>query len=136
MALPTFTPGTQIRAQEMNDALATLFDMMYPVGSIYMSASLSTANAVNSVLPGTWQAWGSGRVPVGVDTTDTDFDTPEETGGRKWSGYCDNNWRMNYDSSATQNQVFINYSTKYTVVSGDQTNMPPYITCYMYKRIS
>ena len=25
---------------------------------------------------------------------------------------------------------------KYTVESGDQTNMPPYITCYMYKRIS
>ena len=32
---------------------------------------------------GTWVAWGAGRVPVGVDTTDTDFDTVEETGGTK-----------------------------------------------------
>lgn len=135
MALPTFTPGTQIRAQEMNDALATLFDMMYPVGSIYMSANLSTAEAVNAALPGTWQEWGAGRVPVGVDTTDTDFNTVEETGGRKWSGYCDNNWKISYNQQADQ-QVFINYSTKYTVESGEQTNMPPYITCYMYKRIS
>ncbi len=83
MALPTFTPGTQIRAQEMNDALATLFDMMYPVGSIYMSASLSTAAAVNNSLPGTWQAWGSGRVPVAVDASDSDFNEAGKTGGSK-----------------------------------------------------
>lgn len=56
-------------------------NLIYPVGSIYMS--------VNNVNPGTyltgttWVAWGAGKVPVGVDTTDTDFDTVEETGGTK-----------------------------------------------------
>ena len=63
-------------ASEMSD----IFNAVYPVGSIYMS--------VNNVNPGllfggTWEAWGSGRVPVGVDANDTDFDTVEETGGEK-----------------------------------------------------
>lgn len=32
---------------------------------------------------GTWQLWGSGRVPVGVDTSQTEFNTVEKTGGEK-----------------------------------------------------
>ena len=61
---------------EMSD----IFNAVYPVGSIYMS--------VNNVNPGllfggTWEAWGVGRVPIGVDTNDEDFDTVEETGGSK-----------------------------------------------------
>lgn len=52
-----------------------------PVGKIRFSA--------NNVNPGTyltgttWVAWGSGRVPTGVDTGQTEFDTAEETGGSK-----------------------------------------------------
>lgn len=29
----------------------------------------------------TWVAWGSGRVPVGVNASDTNFSTVEKTGG-------------------------------------------------------
>ena len=56
-------------------------DMIYPIGSIYIS--------VNNVNPGTyltgttWVAFASGRTLVGVDTTQTEFDTVEETGGEK-----------------------------------------------------
>lgn len=32
---------------------------------------------------GTWQLWGSGRVPVGIDTSQTEFNTVEKTGGEK-----------------------------------------------------
>lgn len=32
---------------------------------------------------GTWTAWGAGRVPVGINTSDTDFSTVEKTGGEK-----------------------------------------------------
>ena len=35
----------------------------------------------STYLGGTWVAWGAGKVPVGVDTTDTDFATVEKTGG-------------------------------------------------------
>lgn len=56
------------------------FDRVYPVGSIYLSV-----NNVNpgTLFGGTWVAWGSGRVPVGVDVDDADFSTAEKTGGEK-----------------------------------------------------
>lgn len=37
--------------------------IMYPVGSIYMSVSPDNPS---NIFGGTWQAWGAGRVPVGV----------------------------------------------------------------------
>ena len=60
---------------------------IYPVGSIYMSA-----NDINpsTFLGGTWEAWGAGRVPVGVDTSDTDFATVEKTGGIKSNSFAHN----------------------------------------------
>ena len=59
---------------------SNILNMVYPVGSIYMS--------VNNVSPqtfigGTWAVWGTGRVPVGVDTTQTEFNTVQKTGGAK-----------------------------------------------------
>jgi len=33
------------------------------------------------IFGGTWEAWGAGRVPVGVDTAQTEFDTVEKIGG-------------------------------------------------------
>ena len=50
----------------------------YPVGSIYMSTSNTNPS---NFLGGTWVAWGSGRVPVGVNTSDSNFNTVEKTGG-------------------------------------------------------
>lgn len=52
----------------------------YPVGAIYMSV-VNTSPA--TLFGGTWTTWGTGRVPVGVDTSQTEFDTVEETGGEK-----------------------------------------------------
>ena len=57
-----------------------LLDLIYPVGSIYMSVN----NVAPSVfLGGTWTAWGAGKVPVGINTSDADFSTVEKTGGAK-----------------------------------------------------
>jgi hypothetical protein len=52
---------------------------VYPVGSIYMSVLAANPS---TLFGGTWAAWGTGRVPVGVDTNNTAFDTVEETGGK------------------------------------------------------
>ena len=57
-----------------------IWDCIYPIGSIYLS--------VNNINPseyfgGTWVAWGSGRVPVGVNSSDSSFNTVEKTGGSK-----------------------------------------------------
>ena len=51
---------------------------IYPVGSIYMS--VNNTNPSN-LFGGTWAAWGAGRVPVGVNASDSDFSTVEKTGG-------------------------------------------------------
>lgn len=61
-------------------ALKEIFKAVYPVGSIYMSTS-STNPA--SLFGGSWTPWGSGRVPVGINTNDSDFNTVEKQGGEK-----------------------------------------------------
>lgn len=62
-------------------AITTAKAALYPIGSIYF-ATVST-NPGTLLGFGTWTAWGAGRVPVGINASDTDFDTVEETGGTK-----------------------------------------------------
>lgn len=59
---------------------AAILEIAYPVGSIKI-----TTNSANpsTYLGGAWAAWGSGRVPVGINASDTDFATAEATGGSK-----------------------------------------------------
>ena len=52
----------------------------HPIGSIEIN--ISGANP-STYLGGTWVAWGTGKVPVGVNTSDTDFNIVEKTGGSK-----------------------------------------------------
>lgn len=59
---------------------ADLFLKIYPIGSIYMSVNSTNPS---TLFGGTWVAWGSGRVPVGVDSSDSDFSSVESTGGAK-----------------------------------------------------
>lgn len=53
----------------------------YPVGSVY--TSIVSTNPATLLGVGTWAAFGAGKVLVGLDASDTDFDTVEETGGSK-----------------------------------------------------
>ena len=55
-----------------------ILNLVYPVGSIYMSVNNASPQ---TFIGGTWVAWGAGRVPVSVDTTDSNFNTVEKTGG-------------------------------------------------------
>ena len=61
---------------------AATLQAVYPVGSIYINAAVAT-NPATLLGFGTWAAFGAGRVMVGIDSTDTDFDAAEETGGAK-----------------------------------------------------
>ena len=65
------------------DAIASnteLFNAIYPIGSIYMSTSSTNPAAY---FGGTWVAWGQGRVPVGVGTSDKVFAANESGGASK-----------------------------------------------------
>jgi hypothetical protein len=62
-------------------AIAASNSAAWPVGSIF--TSVVATNPATLLGFGTWAAFGTGRVLVGIDTGDTDFDTVEETGGAK-----------------------------------------------------
>ena len=55
--------------------------LAYPVGAIY--TSIVSTNPATTLGIGTWTAFGAGRVLVGLNASDSDFDTVEETGGAK-----------------------------------------------------
>ena len=57
----------------------------YPVGAIFTTttAYANSAAVVTAIGGTTWVAFGAGKVLVGLDSGDTDFDTSEETGGAK-----------------------------------------------------
>ena len=61
--------------------IAGLLGLVYPVGCIY--TNITGTNLGTELGFGTWTAFGAGRMLVGYDSGDTDFDTAEETGGAK-----------------------------------------------------
>ena len=83
-AAPTATAGTSTTQLATTAFVQTALQAIYPVGSIYINAT-SNSNPSTLIGFGTWVAFGSGRVLVGQDTADTDFDVLEETGGSKSS---------------------------------------------------
>jgi hypothetical protein len=85
-AAPTASAGdnsTQIATTAYADAaIAAAKQALYPVGSIYINAGVTT-NPATLLGFGTWTAFGAGRVMVGLDGSDALFDALEETGGSK-----------------------------------------------------
>lgn len=69
-----------VYAFDENKNRVNILDLVYPIGSIYISTSGINPGGVTG---GTWVAWGNGRVLVGVNTSDSDFNTAEKTGGNK-----------------------------------------------------
>tara|TARA_R110002012_G_scaffold43378_2_gene117267 strand:+ start:8147 stop:8860 length:714 start_codon:yes stop_codon:yes gene_type:complete len=61
-------------------AVAATKTALLPVGSIYTQAGVAT-NPATLLGFGTWEAYGSGKAIVGVDASNTLFDTLGETGG-------------------------------------------------------
>jgi microcystin-dependent protein len=58
-----------------------LIDIVYPVGSIYRS--VTSTNPGTTFGAGTWEAFGSGRMLVGVNSGDPTFNAANLTGGAK-----------------------------------------------------
>jgi len=85
-SLPTGTTGVTQSYGTSSTLLATTafvqaaFQVLHPVGSIYINATNST-NPGTLLGFGTWTAFGAGRVPVGFNSGNALFDTAEETGG-------------------------------------------------------
>jgi hypothetical protein len=84
--LPTGTIATTQSNGNSTTAIATTafvqaaIALLYPVGSIYTNATVST-NPATLLGFGTWTAFAAGRVMVGFNSANALFDTAEETGG-------------------------------------------------------
>lgn len=134
----------------------TVYPCPFKVGDILISTS--SANPSDTFEGTTWVAWGAGRVPVGRDSGQTEFDTVEETGGHKLlqshthnmryavqgsGGGVNNIYGMPYNASAngsvvTQSGEPATSGELRTGVlangSGNAQNLQPYIVAYMWKR--
>lgn len=135
-----------------NEKTLALLQVVYPVGSIYMS--VVSTNPATLFGFGTWVAWGAGRVPVGVDTGQTEFDTVEETGGSKTHQLTESEMPSHYHTvnsfltdtgsgaggiqraSIAVEDLSYNTAGNTNSKGGNQAhnNLQPYITCYMWKR--
>lgn len=110
---------------------------------------------------GTWKLWGAGRVPVGVNTDDSAFNTVEKIGGAKThtltvaqlpktnfkiphvqfydscngTGYTETRLK-NGNHEGASSDTSSNYGWHIMSSGGGQAhnNLQPYITCYIWKR--
>jgi hypothetical protein len=147
----------------VQDVVDAVKSALYPVGSIYTNATSST-NPGTLLGFGTWTAFGAGRFLVGLDASDSSFDTAEETGGSKNAilvshthtasvsdpGHTHSytrpqgsqtlgagtNLAVNTTATATtvSNTTGISVSNSTEGSSGTNANLPPYIVVYMWKR--
>ena len=140
----------QLSTTNINSLLSTI----YPVGSIYLSMNSTNPNIF---FGGTWTQISQGKMLIGVDTNDTDFNAAEKTGGEKThtstiaempkhkfhveysnTGKYVNlnsggsNYGLTYDTNGKDGRADLQTNE----LGGDQphNNMPPYITCYMWQR--
>jgi len=87
--VPTAAEGTNTTQAASTAFVKTAADALnaaaYPVGAIFTTtvAYADSAAVVAAIGGTTWVAFGGGKVLVGLDSGDTDFDTAEETGGSK-----------------------------------------------------
>ena len=144
-------------ALEAQSIGTTLLNTIFPIGSIYF-----TASAVNpsTSIGGTWQRYAQGKCLFSVDDTDTDFSF-ETTGGVKevvlteaqmpvhTHGFFDNQrnfrtaWVGFVPQGGNQQEHYISQDPDTTNPAGGFNgitqpfnNMPPYIAIYCWKRTS
>ena len=77
---PTQSSGDSSTKIATTAFVAAALGALYPVGSIYTNAAVST-NPATLLGFGTWSAFGAGRFMVGLDAGNAAFDTAQETGG-------------------------------------------------------
>ena len=144
--LDALSSGKQAAHSNLTALAAGNATIAWPVGSIYISNS--PTNPATSLGGGTWVNFGAGRVLVGLDATQTEFDTVEKTGGAKThtlttaeipSHTHPITFVESIGSGATQgagtaNQATPGSGTGATGGGGAHNNLQPYIVVYFWKR--
>lgn len=148
---------TELNLLAGQTALSSVEDA-YPIGSIYMNAS-NSANPASLLGFGTWTSFGAGRVLVGLDSTQSEFNSIGETGGNKtaphtltvdeipshqhgtaWgeqsAGPYGHRGSLNQQGSAATDNDNYEYLSESIGGGGSHSHstLQPYITVYMWKR--
>jgi hypothetical protein len=139
---------------------ATINALVYPVGSIYMNANVST-NPATLLGFGTWEAYAEGRVPVGKASSGT-FNTLNATGGAETQALTEANLPSHNHNSVHGGSSGSGRPSGFSAVSNSSSpynfgggtddddwgisttsstgsgtahnNLQPYIVVYMWKR--
>jgi hypothetical protein len=142
IATTAFVTSAVTAAERTNDEL---IDAIYPVGSIYISTS--STNPGTTFNRGTWEAFATGRTLVGIDTSQSEFNTVEETGGAKTHTLTINEIPAHTHGITSGGSLNQYGTTNHGANLSDRTNtsqsagggqahnnLQPYIVTYMWKR--
>ena len=110
---------------------------LYPVGSIFIS--VDPTNPTITLGFGTWVAFGAGRVLVGRNAADVDFDTAEKTGGVKVEDVSHLHSIDHTHGVGTGATIGTDLNSAFagsSEIAGSATLniVQPYIVVYMFKR--
>ena len=153
------TSTTQVATTAFVTTAVAAVDLsaVYPVGAIFttVTAYANSAAVVAAIGGTTWVAFAAGKMLIGLDSGDTDFDTVEQTGGAKThtlstaempshnhsnGSYTKlgisngSNTTQGVDSSSGELNLINTADIQATGGGTAHSIMNPYIAVYMWKR--
>ena len=96
---PTHEPGGE------DSLIAAVLNAIYPIGHVYISMVSTNPATLLGFPDSTWAALATGRMLIGIDPADTDFDVVRETGGAKTHGHSDNLSHAAHANGAVSNNA-------------------------------
>lgn len=140
-AVPTWNS-----ADKLWEASVKALSAMWPVGAVFIAVVATNPSILLGF--GTWTAFGAGRVPVGIDAAQIEFDTSEKTGGEKSVtlslAQIPSHAHTYTAPNAASNRLAGLLGSVDGVTAGTATgtagegeahnNLQPYIVVYMWKR--
>lgn len=142
----------------INEISKSIKNELFPVGSMFLTVSNINPS---SFLGGTWQGFGGGRCLVGVNSSETEFNTPLKTGGSKNHNHTLNDGYAKISAWGGQGGgIAMESSNKTSIINttagwslgspsasqhgntvtalggntDSTTNLQPYITVYFWRR--
>lgn len=133
-----------IRQKELNNIVVVV--PYYPVGAIIESTNSNNPKTYWGY--GTWELFGKGKVTVCIDSSDSDFNKVEKTGGSKYLQKHNHNITTSLGLYANDSQT--KHGTYYgnnmgnnmgdmltinDAGTGNSGNLQPYVVVYRWRRV-
>ena len=124
---------------DISTAVSNLKSLICPIGKIEM---FFDNNDHSNYLGFTWERTSIGKVPVGIDSNDVDFDTIGETGGEKINSelHCGSTvWGLTNNTPGYMDRTIVRanaISHDHDEISASISNLQPYQVVAFWKRVS